>query len=58
MPFVMFPILYFVWKFKTRVAIVKVADMDFVTNIDEIEADTFDEPPPKNKLEAFWAWLM
>jgi amino acid transporter len=32
--------------------------MDFITNIDEIEAETYDEPPPKNKIEAFWAWLM
>ncbi|KIM71414.1 hypothetical protein PILCRDRAFT_830350 [Piloderma croceum F 1598] len=58
MPFILFPILYLIWKIKTRVPIVKVADMDFITNIAEIEADTYDEPPPKNKLEAFWAWLM
>ncbi|KAJ7162539.1 amino acid permease [Mycena crocata] len=37
---------------------VQPEDMDFVTNIAEIEADTYDDPPPKNKLEAFWAWLM
>jgi len=58
LPFALFPILYFIWKFKTRVPIVKPMDMDFKTGIDEIEADTYDEPPPKNKLEAFWAWLM
>jgi hypothetical protein len=33
-------------------------NMDFVTNIAEIEADTYDDPPPKNKLEAFWQWLV
>ena len=39
-PFVMFPTLYVIWKLKTRVPIVTVADMDFITNIAEIEADT------------------
>jgi amino acid transporter len=40
MPFILFPILYVLWKLKTGVQIVKVADMDFVTDIAEIEADT------------------
>jgi amino acid transporter len=58
LPFGLFPVLYITWKFKTGVPIVKPADMDFITGLDEIEADTYDEPPPKNKLEAFWGWLM
>ena len=41
MPFGLFPILYITWKFKTGVPIVKAADMDFITDIDEIEADTY-----------------
>ena len=40
-PFIMFPILYIIWKVKTRVPVVKVAEMDFITNIAEIEADTY-----------------
>ena len=32
--------------------------MDFHTGIDEIELNTYDEPPPKNKMEAFWQWLV
>jgi hypothetical protein len=32
--------------------------MDFYTNIAQIEADTYDEPPPKNRWEAFWQWLV
>jgi hypothetical protein len=32
--------------------------MDFYTGLAEIEADTYEEPPPKNKVEAFWAWLV
>lgn len=41
LPLILFPILYIGWKIKTRVPIVKPADMDFVTGIDEIEADTW-----------------
>jgi amino acid transporter len=58
LPFILFPILYLGWKFKTRVPYVKAMDMDFTTGLEEIEADCYDEPPPKNKIEAFWAWLM
>lgn len=58
LPLILFPVLYTIWKFKTRVPIVKPMDMDFITNIDEIEAETYDEPAPRNKFEAFWAWLM
>jgi hypothetical protein len=32
--------------------------MDFYTGIAEIESNTYDEPPPKNKVEAFWQWLV
>jgi hypothetical protein len=32
--------------------------MDFYTGIAEIEANTYDEPPPKNRVEAFWQWLV
>lgn len=57
-PFILFPILYIAWKLKTRVPIRKPLEMDFVTGLDEIEADTYDEPPPKNTMERVWAWLM
>jgi amino acid transporter len=32
--------------------------MDFYTGLAEIEASTFDEPPPKNRAEAVWQWLV
>lgn len=41
MPFILFPILYIIWKLKTGVPIVKASEMDFITNLDEIEADTY-----------------
>jgi hypothetical protein len=32
--------------------------MDFYSGLAEIEAETYDEPPPRNKMEAFWQWLV
>jgi hypothetical protein len=32
--------------------------MDFYTGLAEIEASTYDEPPPKNRAEAIWRWLV
>lgn len=32
--------------------------MDFVTDIAQIEADEEPEEPPKNKVDAFWKWLV
>lgn len=59
LPFALFPLMYAIGRFiMYRTPIVKPADMDFVSGIAEVEADSYDEPPPKNKLEAFWQWLM
>ncbi|CAE6465160.1 unnamed protein product [Rhizoctonia solani] len=57
-PLVLFPILYIGAKFVRRQPMPKPHEMDFYSGIAEIEADTYDEPPPKNVWEKFWAWLM
>ncbi|KAF8552156.1 amino acid permease [Imleria badia] len=57
-PIVFFPVLYLAAKFVMRVRPVKAEKMDFVTNVAEFDAMTYDDPPPKNWLEAFWMWLM
>ncbi|CCM01935.1 uncharacterized protein FIBRA_04008 [Fibroporia radiculosa] len=57
LPFVLFPILYIGAKIWIRVPLVAPQDMDFVSGLKEIEAATYDEPPPRNWLEAFWGWL-
>jgi amino acid transporter len=54
----MFPILYVGAKYWRRTPTVKVSEMDFYTGLAEIEAETYDEPPPRNKAEAFWQWLV
>ncbi|KAH7924878.1 amino acid permease [Leucogyrophana mollusca] len=56
--FVMFPIMYVGARIYYRVKPVAAIDMDFKSDIDQIEADTYDDPPPKNKWEAFWQWLI
>ncbi|KAJ7141206.1 amino acid permease/ SLC12A domain-containing protein [Mycena epipterygia] len=63
LPLALFPVLYagakfYYYKNGNGFALTPVEKLDFVTDIAEIEADTYDDPPPKNKLEAFWAWLM
>ena len=57
-PFVMFPILYLGAKWYFRVPVALPENMDFVTGLKEVEADTHDEPPPRNAIERFWAWLV
>ncbi|KIK98792.1 hypothetical protein PAXRUDRAFT_636532 [Paxillus rubicundulus Ve08.2h10] len=58
LPFIFFPILYVSSRLYYRIPPVKPHEMDFVSDIAQIEADEVDDPPPKNKLEAFWRWLM
>lgn len=58
LPFALFPILYFTMRLISRVPLIKPEDMDFQTGLAEIEAATYDEPPPRNAFEKFWQWLM
>jgi hypothetical protein len=58
LPQAMFPILYAGAKFWKGIPTVRPAEMDFYSGLAEIEADTYDEPPPRNKMEAFWQWLV
>lgn len=58
LPVAAFPILYAGARFWKRSRPVLAEDMDFYSGIAEIEANTYDEPPPKNRVEAFWQWLV
>ncbi|KAG9314529.1 amino acid permease [Chiua virens] len=58
LPLILFPILYIGARLVYRTSPVKPEDMDFQSDIAQIEADEVPEEPPKNKVEAFWAWLM
>lgn len=58
LPVAAFPILYIGARFWKRSRPVSASEMDFYTGIAEIESNTYDEPPPKNRVEAFWQWLV
>jgi hypothetical protein len=50
--------MYFGARLYYRTKPVAPEDMDFKSDLAEIAADSYDEPPPKNRLEAFWQWLV
>ncbi|KAG2079049.1 amino acid permease [Suillus decipiens] len=56
--FITWPIMYVSARFYYGTKPVTAEDMDFKSDLAEIVADSYDEPPPKNKMEAFWQWLM
>jgi amino acid transporter len=58
LPLAAFPILYLGARFWKRSRPVSASEMDFFTGIAEIEANTYDEPKPKNRVEAVWQWLV
>ncbi|KAG1757380.1 amino acid permease [Suillus lakei] len=55
---VTWPIMYVGARFYYGAKPVAAEDMDFKSDLAEIEADTYDEPIPKNRMEAFWQWLV
>ncbi|KAG2361323.1 amino acid permease [Suillus spraguei] len=57
LPFITWPIMYIGARFYYGAKPVAAGDMDFKSDLAEIVADSYDEPPPKNKMEAFWQWL-
>ncbi|KAF8550185.1 hypothetical protein OG21DRAFT_1499957 [Imleria badia] len=57
-PIIFFPIMYIVAKFVMGAQTIKAVDMDFKSNVAEFDAMIYEDPGPKNKLEAFWMWLV
>jgi amino acid transporter len=55
---IVWPIMYFGARLYYRTKPVAAEDMDFKSDLAEIAADSYDEPPPKNRMEAFWQWLV
>jgi len=58
LPLVLFPIFFAIARVWRRTKFVKPEDMDFQSGLAEVEAASYDEPPPRNWVEAFWQWLM
>ncbi|THH11561.1 hypothetical protein EW145_g583 [Phellinidium pouzarii] len=57
LPFVLFPVLYVGSRLYLKCEPINASDMDFVSGLKEIEADMYDEPPPRNWIEHLWTWL-
>ncbi|KAI0075661.1 amino acid permease [Panus rudis PR-1116 ss-1] len=57
LPLALYPILYFGYRFFKGIRLVKPEKMDFRTGLDEIEAASYDDPPPRNVVERVWMWL-
>jgi amino acid transporter len=57
-PLIFAPILFVAATIVMKSRFVKVEEMDFVTGLDEVIAETYDEPPPKNIWEKFWLWIV
>jgi amino acid transporter len=57
-PLMFAPILFGVASYVMKSRFVKVEDMDFITGVDEIIAETYDEPEPRNIWEKFWIWIV
>lgn len=58
-PLMFFPVLYAgSWFWYRGHAHVHVDNMDFKTGLAEIEAATYDEPPPRNWVERVWGWVV
>lgn len=53
-----FPLIYFGARLYFGQPLIAPSQMDFVSNIAEIEADEQPDDPPRNKLEAFWRHLV
>lgn len=58
LPLILFPILYLTFKFWKGTKMVKPEEMDFTSGLAEVEAASYDEPPPRNWVERVWSWLV
>ncbi|KIO33866.1 hypothetical protein M407DRAFT_65140 [Tulasnella calospora MUT 4182] len=58
LPLMLFPVIYIGARFYYKEPLVRPENMDFKSNIAEIEADEAPEDPPKNMLESIWRWLV
>jgi amino acid transporter len=58
LPVFLFPAMWVGYKLIKRTKWHRPAEMDFYSGLEEIEADCYDEPPPKNLWEKIWAKIV
>ncbi|WVQ73166.1 hypothetical protein IAR50_002730 [Cryptococcus sp. DSM 104548] len=58
LPLWLFPVLWVGYKFIKKTHFVRASEMDFLTGLAEIEADCYEEAPPRNFAEKVWNAIM
>ncbi|THH27767.1 hypothetical protein EUX98_g6416 [Antrodiella citrinella] len=58
LPLALFPVFFLISRLWRPSRFIKPLDMDFQSGLTEVEAASYDEPPPKNWAEAVWQWAM
>lgn len=58
LPVFLFPCLWIGWKLFKRTKFVRANEMDFYSGLDVIEADCYEEDPPRNMVEKVWQFIM
>ena len=55
---ILFPILYVGARIWRRCSFIAPSQMDFITGLAEVEAASYDEPPPRNWVERVWNFIV
>ncbi|WVF69298.1 hypothetical protein IAT40_004074 [Kwoniella sp. CBS 6097] len=58
LPLWLFPIFFFTYKFIKKTRWIKSTEMDFVSDLDVVEAESYEEAPPKTIGGKIWAAIM
>ncbi|TCD66321.1 hypothetical protein EIP91_001470 [Steccherinum ochraceum] len=58
LPLALFPFLFVFARWWRRSRLVTPQEMDFKTGLAEVEAASYEEPPPRNWAEKVWRWAM
>lgn len=58
LPLFVFPVMWVGYKLIKRTKWLKPSEMDFFSGLEEIEADCYEEPAPKNLWEKVWAKIV
>ncbi|RPD78096.1 amino acid permease [Lentinus tigrinus ALCF2SS1-7] len=58
LPMMLFPVLYVGAKLWTRVPLIKYAEMDFKSGLQEVLDASTEETPPRNWIERIWRKIM
>jgi amino acid transporter len=58
LPLMLFPVLWIGTKLIKRTKFVRAEDMDFYEGLEQVEAESWDEPPPTSIGGKIWAAIM